>query len=1293
MASVKKEPDVYSLYNWLSHLGLWRGAYLSNASETERKKALRQNKQKEWIITGSGNDADGSTLGKIISSTKWNPKTGFLEDKLVYWRHMPTQNDQENYEEDMELLSIRAVRDPDVNVNPNPNDPNPILIPDQIWMGGKPVFIGTLNGGSQSPRRPEYQRMIAGIKEISKRVKEKLDNGEPIADIGKVFAGGNLPYNMSEKLGGMPLIQGISPKGGWDKFVVELYDYFNEAALPKDHKPSFKLRPLDGLSAEDRLKALHGFRQNTLSPAETLQSPWGETSTDLQSRVTYQGETSFIHDKKKDRYIFTVSTKPVYTTSDMDISEPLEIARLEYSKQGEDRFTLEDANFMEGSSHVFTNWRDATNLIGFVQDCNEDFANNTYPKFRDHLTQHRLTHHIQELSPPPSLEDDGGEFLMIPVNGTSMEKKVDVFGDGIGGGIVFMHRGKKKNGEISEVFAIHDFPLAIGGPNSDFDGANPDFDPFMEGKQGVIVLSHDHFDHASLEYYAKQGKLKGQKIICSPGVEKIVRTRLDKLEVGKDHYPQFINYDHPDMIDMGDGQYSYCVRDEDGNERIWIQICENGSQHSAQVDSHMFTGTYKNRVFSDTYYLENDSYTTNERGWRFAERGQLRLADHENKTGVSMKALKARRMSYNTRKAEYQDAVKQEKVLEVAKVQLEQTSDKDKAGKIKEIEQTYKALLKNFTWEDTNEERLYISLEETTGLTSDGYCPKPDEFKETFRECMSVMPKDQAAIAFPFSTNSAEIRAMREIWSEPETLRHTTSVGANAEIRDSVMNQIGVDPDLDLLNIDIPADRIPEKYYDIAMKAINNFIFSREMNFGHKDYPYQVFKYIYDQAQKEIKAGNKCPDIINKYFFNGDPGAFDEVAEILGLDPPSNIPRRMPKVVNQALEHEKKRWDKALTKEGVSYRERKRLTDYYILRSLVNHNKVTFKSKNNWNDKNMYDAIIRAQPEASAYASRTSDEGKSFRHDMGKLGIISTGPTGTAEEQFATLSRYARGESLFDYDQEVRNTAYQIDPAKAVLFVTQPPSMGDDSRKAQDQLIQDVIENRGNTIFCAFRNGFRIHNPKQNRSRYENHFRKLGWKVEWHGEGKSGYLIVKDRPMHIHGHRFYQDMLDKHKDPRFKAKLVECIHNPGPKNLAALREIVQRTGRKLSVKDPDDHRAYYLRQNIHTKEPELAIKNYLTPSYWLIRLRRKFGQQYGGVLQMVNAVVMNRFGNKRSDGLDPRTDGDGYFEKRTSSILYNDFIKAENKPSARRRVIRPSTTNIQKSGGRPRGPMPGVMLG
>ncbi|HRQ61547.1 MAG TPA: hypothetical protein PLO23_08580, partial [Alphaproteobacteria bacterium] len=649
---------------------------------------------------------------------------------------------------------------------------------------------------------------------------------------------------------------------------------------------------------------------------------------------SYLASTQYEYDKARARHVYRHSIAPEDPMDGSKVPEPFDVIRLEYSQAGE-TFTLEDAAFMEMPFKP-KNPRDMLALVGLLQASNGDLAGRRFPDYKNHIYRHRLQDYMQEMGLPSRLSENGGDFGWIPFVGHSFRKEVDIHGDGLGGGNAFLSRGLKDDGSLSEVMAVLDVAWLIGGPDSNFSGAQANFMKHRDAiRRGGIFISHDHFDHATLEFLAKQtdgnGFLKGMPVICREDVAYMIKARLTKQGVRKENYPDFITYERvdgthdPRLIKLsGEKQYAYACRDEDGKARIWAQICANGSLHSAETDMFAFTGCYGDEFYKDTYLTASDSLAIRPHGWDFKEKGQLALAEIPGVTEANLKA------------------------------------------NIK------------------NPNELYVGLEEPTNVTSDGFAPTIDQFQDTIRKVLKALPPGQAVSHHTFSTSHLEIRAVREVCNEPEIMRNFTSLGANAELRDTCMNIHGVDPFTDLRELEIAAHLLPQEAFDTALEAVYTYLDKARAKDAKaknskgldNDAGYRVFTEIAKIAEAEKRAGQVKAPVLYDVFFSGNEHAFDDIAVSLGF-PRLDKARSMPAAVSDALDKLRKKYREDLESIGVNPK-----TDvkYYMLRSLAAEGRVTFSSKGDWNDTNVANAILRGQKTVVRHAGRDSLEGKSFRN-------------------------------------------------------------------------------------------------------------------------------------------------------------------------------------------------------------------------------------------------------------------------------------------------------------------------
>ncbi len=1238
MAFVPKEhKGIFTLDKWLRNLGLWRGKSLDSLSQAERQDILDK---MDWdtpsVLTGEAYDPESKILTSVSSQTKYDPKSGVFEDKIVFWEHKPQSNDGEAQEQgDYSVMMIRGRRDPSQKAA---NGELPEIIPDQITIGGQTVFNGTVHGGSQNPFEDKHRATIDRAMSFSKRVKEALYNHDSVLDLGKVLAGGHHHEDVfAEAFGVAATLPSLSGKGG---VKAALAAYFAEQFQQGDEdKQVFRFRQVRnekgeavGLDPVDQLKAMMGHHINSVDVWRSVEDSAEQTDTEMSSGVRFACRIDYEPTPKGKIHRFKAQLVPVDVPSSVDAPQPVDLLSFEFNRKDDENFELVNANFFEGDASKFRRWTKARNLIGLYQDIARDLAEQRYPKLRDFIYKNRLHDDISEFTKPPG-EDEGGEMVIIPVHSTGLDKTIEGGGNGIGGGICVMSRVTKNKGDaqkerLSEVLFAFDLPWEPGGSNSAVDGYQPDLTQWLDAlRQGALVLSHDHFDHATLEYYAKNGWLRGVPVFCNDRIWDAVETRMNKLGVPKENWPKHIGFDHPDVTKVDEHQYVYTARDEDGIVRGHVQACENAVDHSALTDSHMCTVCYGDDHYKDTVCVPSDNFGISDHGRKFFKHGQLALARLPN---VTLAKLRENIKSVNEK---------------------------------------------------------YIAYVECTNISTSGSAAdQVDNFRNNFRKMMNIF-KDDAVLWFSFSTNHKERQTVYEVWGEEETLRHSTSLGANSKIRDISLNKHSVDPLLDLRDLSLSAEQHPQSFYDKAMSVLMEFTEFHERAAAYraskarvtktaeeileKDIPYQVLKHILDEAQQDIKNGAAKSEMLYRAFFDGNDGVFDAIAAEIGL-PDGDTQRKMPKCVYNALKEYKMDLGWSLTDDGKNPNS---ATEYWMLRSYIKHGVVRFESKNNINDKNMYEAIERGQEFAALHGSHTAAYVKEFRDTPSQLGIVGTGATGSVEEHMAILSRYARAASPMD-DKHDEVNGYYLDgkDVPRVLFITQPPSMGEESGMTQDAVIRQIVERRNDTVILSIRDGFKVYNPKGRRRELEDMFKAEGWNVQ---QSTANQIIVGGALMHVSGHGLWQDTLNFMK--LLPTKCMEAMHFPSWRAFNDFREMAQKLGKNTSIAKPQNYVACVPEIDAETGQTVLRQRDFLTQRRWGFTLDRKFGQQWGGVLKSVLYKLVRLDGNKRTDGLDIRTDRDGAYEKAIASGLSNDFTRAGDENSVRGSKMGPSAAEMRST--------------
>jgi len=1258
----------------LRRLGLWRGAPFHHKMNDRsfREYNLRAMDFSEpFVLSGWEGDPDGLQLAMMASQTRVDLENGVIEDRIVYWTHIDETDDHSADSPDSHILNIRYRRMDDVD----PSDILGDILPEQIWYNGSLIFNGPQNGGKQDPHRPEHRRLITRVEDISKQVKSALAQQKPIHEIARVFSGDILSVNFSDKaLGGKPYLRGLD-ENGWNPYERDINNYFAKTGHLEGEKIKFSLPPTADMRSSDRLQAAMGFYFNTLEPVRMTINSAAETAGGQQDGITYLTIVDYGIDEQTGRHVFTTNIMPEDVPDDADSFKPFELFRLEFSEPKPGEFVLEHANMMEGDATRFHDIKKAKALIQAAGAGNYMLSKNRdYPPWFDILARHGLDDEIDELPPPVD-----PEMLWMSMAGCSTQPLFDSAGAGVGSSQAFMQRMRSTDGGIDEVGALFDVTLETLQEKSEADGAQPDIMHLEEQlRRGFIAITHGHYDHATLQYFAKmvkengEGWLRGIPVIVKDYDYWTIRKELKRMEVPERNWPYFIRYDMPEVLEQNsdirkidDNNYAYFHKDEAGNIRFIDQICRNGAKHTAPCDLHLLTACFippdpvdPRRTIHATYLVSADMSGIAPHAEKFLERGQLALADHF-------------------------EELSEEELLKAA------------GG-------------------DPN--KLYVFQMESTSTDKSGYATTSEEFKESLRIFLRAVPEGKVPVFVPFSTNHEEYQAIYEVLNEPEFLRHSVEIGANGEARATIINKKGVDLDLNLEEEakNIPSDKVLQEVYDVALQAVDEFLKKHRTKAQERaakprsqkteeeilaaSVPYRVFEHIYQEAQREITAGNSKPQILFDSFLRGDTQAFENLAQQLGF-PAAEKTRRMPRVVRNAIGAYRKFMRENANntiQASEEFEMDKNLTDsdvlYWVLRSFEKHGCIHFENgRDQINQTNMYRAIMRGdQNKASMRRTRGSKSGKRYREQPDKLALIITGPIGSAEEYIATLSRLFRADSLIDYDELTRSTGYRLSADMLFPFATQTPSMGEKAQMAQDALFEIGTERRNMVAARALPKGLQIYNPGKDRAHIMNSFIRDGLNPQV--RGAKGHIYLHDRGFHREGHMNYMDAHDILSASYLKAQSVELTHISGEVAKKAAQELIQKTGHRSTIKEPED---WVWRQTVQNEQGQ-ALEDYarITPRMRLFTTTSMYNRQYGWQVDMKLHLGLHRGGNKRVDGLNVRSPADGYFKSEVNAVQADGFLKPQTSGEARARArsLIPSYAQAQKKGGKPMAPMLGAIV-
>lgn len=1222
MTSDSDNQDIYALDKWLRKLGIYHRRALPTDMQ-ERRAALEEiDFSQPFHFAGGNYGRDNQLLDSVTSTTSYDPETGIFEDRIIYYRHLPWSNTDTDTAENGEhyTIAIRGRRD-DSHTDA---DGIPEIVPDQVFVNGQQVFNGTIQGGGEDPYWPVQRRRIESVLAFSRRVKEALQNNDSTLDMAQILSGGDGDDDLLKAIAGSgTYMRGLSKDGGTEQMLDAFFLGLHQQE--PDQMEEFVLRNDAAGTAVDKLKVLHGHNINTMEPMRELGDACEESDTNLSSGVRYVGGSYYDYDEQRQRHVFRHTIGPEDPPPDMDPADRYELIRLEYEQVDDETFRRTYANFMEGDPARFRDWRKARQLTGAYIGINNHLAGRRYAPYYDIIYDCGLNLEFDERQPPH--DTPAGETAWIPLHGASMEVDTEDYGAGIGGGNAITNRVWKDD-HLSESMVLVGMPWEIGGPDSRYDGAQPDITRFHDGLgNGVILLDHRHFDHATLQYYAKMGMLKGQRVICRKDVREIVQDELKNLEVPRRDWPDFVTYDHPEMRQIDNYHYAYPVRDDDGDIRHWVQICEYGAKHSALTDLFCITPCQNDGHYQPGYFFYNDAYDLHAHGWDFAANAPMALA---------------------------------------------------------ELDEVDEAALRQSV---TSEEERYIAFHDPTNCDHPGSAANQyEEFKDTARTLIGLFP-DSALLWFSFATNHLERQAIWEVTAEQDTLRNTTTAGASAERSDTVMNTVtGVDPFLDLRAVEIDHDKLPQAAYDTVLDALETYVANRRADAkkraqstkNNKDYKqhlaeddqHSVFNYVLKRARDQKRKGHDKPPILYDAFFNGSETPFEDMAEKAGLARQDDKPRKMPNFAYNAIDAIRKEDKKAYDGDPQAS------TRLWMLKSLVKNGCVRFETKNNIADYKMYQAILAGMETASRHGTRNADFVKAFRNDPGHLLVSCTGATGSIQEDESQLSRYARGESLLDYDETVRPTAYKLDRESVprVLWVSQTASMGDNAKSTQRKLISDIVENRDDTVIQSIQDGLIIHNPGRHHEALMQHLHEAGWTPRY--DAAANEIKIHGITSHIHGHGFAQDLQKMVNN--LKAISHEFIHIPAWRNFIDGCNMVRRAGQRTLIETPKNWVNNVLCRDAGNGEPEMQQRDQLSIRRWTFTLKRPHRQQYGGSLEATMNILRRTDGCQRDEGLDVRTQNNGEFKSETANIPVQEFQRsAAGKDARQRKETGPGTTDVK----------------
>lgn len=550
------------------------------------------------VLTGAAADPQSGLIVSLTSTANFDADGNVSDIGIKYWRHLP-------YGESRDQNLIR--------VSMAPSADGKGIEPAQVWVQSRLVYDRARDNLEDPDTKKNVNRVLEAVNRLNGMLREK----GPVENTAKILS----ECYLKEVTGEDVVVRGLDEKGG---FKFSLSPYFTKAAAQGS---GIEFRNIDA----PMLKTMLGFSANTLEPDKNYTSSRAVPAADPQSGVEYEAGVNL--DERSDGMTLEIFIKPEDAPAGVDPKAIPNLVKLSFTKKGESAYVLDEALFL-GQKVDPTDTQTLLRLIGIAQSSNQDFARWKYPAFMDSTAQFNMLDMVSPFHAPPALEATGGEFLYGSLHGCGFEKRIENFGDQIGTAALFLQRGTKADGSVSTVGLALDFPFASGGPDSNYDGAIPDYLPFWDDIKS-FVITHDHFDHCDgLPYYAAKGMMKDKTVYATPQVKYFLDKKMDSLRVPRTLRPK---------ISLIEKEGAFPVRDEDGNVRMWVQHNPNATLHSALCTPYIVTGCYNDQTYNGSVLVYSDGRGFKQSAAHFFSDGTRSLPKYAAEQGLTVTPAKVDR--------------------------------------------------------------------------------------------------------------------------------------------------------------------------------------------------------------------------------------------------------------------------------------------------------------------------------------------------------------------------------------------------------------------------------------------------------------------------------------------------------------------------------------------------------------------------------------------------------------------------------------------------------------------------
>lgn len=1007
------ELGIFSLADLLTKLG-YVGWQQERPDQVEQKILQAQQSRMThdtpfYIIGRDVNPEYGhmmlSELSTEFQADSHGRITGFV-DRLTYW-----QGEQDN----LHRTSQRPATQNVLTLEAKRGDQGGFYIKN-IYAGGVRHFHA--ENGVFSPADIEKIYLTLAM---LKAVRHGTNKSGFVRDLGKWLHSGDqepmasmTPYYM--RLTGHPFIaSALDTCGGFAKSRRPDYMFGEKGTEPT----------LPSLSWA-QLNALHGLPA-TLEIAGTnhAQRVYTAETFDPQNMVMFHYHTyrTLEFDEHNIPHVtFSLEMQPDKPFDLVDhthaetlaayFQKPHPLIRLAYQPVGDTDFTndmpltweLGDASFLGLSSNdmLVTEKR---SLIGLFQSCQRRMSQNSVPPMNDLIRMHRLSHLVNDFPPIP--QGDRAEMHMGIIQGSGVGKgqKYEGAGEGPSGGTVFL--SQRQNQEkvcIDRVVLLVDPGMTLG-----HDALQDDIRPYRRPHQTLnIAITHEHFDHLKMEYYAKTGLLGYDeknniprvKVFADPYVMREIRESLGDVEPNQ----------WPELVALNTPIGQHIITDQHDCSHMVLKWCRDAALHSGIVTGYEVTALPDGHIPAESYFIMGDGIELTPQGQDFAQR----------------------------------------------------------SSRLMSLVKQYIPVKHHHYWQNPAD----IALRDTTSPDDAGFAPRPNDVSDFYQNLFKALGPETTHLVVPFSTNHREIQAVFDAFNRlgrgflmgvsGKMAGRMTKMNTEGVLPLVDLSSVEITPEM------VPQTIYAGimKYFE-AMEEVYRFrVMSGDASYKDRANLSMMTALIKRFSNEWQETGQMTIPSLFYEFLNKEKqeGTREDLKHKFARLHIQQALQQMRKKIHEDIEEESQAF-------GLPDKARKKIVQYLKQTSMVSkavhdiskYGKIIFK-KNNINGYLRWSALKNQQEYCCLYRSKDTQFAKIInalrekghpRMMQDHLGILTTGPTA---EMMSAVERLIRFNSPFSHRPEISPSGVSLRHQDVFLHVMQPAIPVGDRLEAQEQMIQKLGE-------------------------------------------------------------------------------------------------------------------------------------------------------------------------------------------------------------------------------------------